>query len=331
MADSTDRSEMPIPLGYELPDLAKRRRIRTTTIVLLCVTGIAVTLLVLGLLPATNRVRTTQRLQMPCAFHLKNIGLACLIYANEHNGKYPDTFEEIMLAADMPPEQFICPGSGDTPAPGKTRAEQAAHLSEGRHLSYTYIGKGLTTSVVNRTNVVVAYEHPANYGGSKASHLLFADGHVEWINAIEWIDSLPCARNLGEIGSACKAYAVAHNGHFPDSLEEIMRTTDALTAEHFICPKTGDVPAPGKSAAEQAAHLSEGGHLSYVYAGKGLTSTIPPPYAVVLAYEPPANHHGGVGSGSEFLFADGHVEWKFAKDAAALIAAIPATQPTTAP
>ena len=136
-----------------------------------------------------------------------------------------------------------------------------------------------------------------------------------------------CAANLKNIGIACLMYADRHNGNFPDTLEETLRTT-GLTVASLICPATNDDPAPGETAAEQIARLHEGHHLSYVYSGKGLTTSVPNPSTVILAYEPLSNHKG---DGANFLFADGHVQWMEAREAKALIAAIPATQPTTAP
>ena len=45
--------------------------------------------------------------------------------------------------------------------------------------------------------------------------------------------------------------------------------------------------------------MAGGGHLSYVYVGKGMNNAAGA--AVVVAYEPVSNH----GTGSNFLFGDG--------------------------
>ncbi|HZK81873.1 MAG TPA: H-X9-DG-CTERM domain-containing protein [Humisphaera sp.] len=132
---------------------------------------------------------------------------------------------------------------------------------------------------------------------------------------------------MKNIGLECQIYSSNHNGRFPATFEELLRNTD-LTSDIFVCPETNDVRAPGDSVAEQADHLAVGHHLSYVYVGNGLTTSVPSPSTVVVAYEPLSNHRG---AGSNFLFADGHVEWIAATAAKALIATHPATQPTSAP
>ena len=136
-----------------------------------------------------------------------------------------------------------------------------------------------------------------------------------------------CAANLRNIGLACQIYANEHDGKFPDSFEALLQTGDIMP-DYLICRGSNDTEAPGASSAEWASHLSEGGHVSYVYVGKGLTQSVPNPQSVVVAYEPLGNHPG---EGTNFVFADGRVRRLDDKKAKALIAAIPTTRPTTAP
>ncbi len=46
------------------------------------------------------------------------------------------------------------------------------------HLSYVYLGNGLTSATVNN-DTLVAYELPENHQGD-GMNLLFGDGHAEW-------------------------------------------------------------------------------------------------------------------------------------------------------
>jgi prepilin-type processing-associated H-X9-DG protein len=66
----------------------------------------------------------------------------------------------------------------------------------------------------------------------------------------------------------------------------------------FVCPSGNETPAQNWSS------LETGGHLSYIYVGGNLTSSMAP--GTVVLYENPAEHGG---SGMNTLFGDGHVEF----------------------
>lgn len=125
--------------------------------------------------------------------------------------------------------------------------------------------------------------------------------HEDW----ETARKIKCASNLKQIGLAVLVYSNAHRGHYPDSFEEML-LTEGLGSEVFTCPNTNDTKAPGATPAEQAGNLSKGGHLSYVYLGKGMNS-ISVAGKTVVAYEPLSNH---AGNGGNILYGDGHVNWE---------------------
>jgi len=82
---------------------------------------------------------------------------------------------------DITSAVFVSPGSQDTPADGSTPQAIADNVSAGGHLSYVYLGRGLTTQTV-KDDFVIAYERPGiwpNGGGN----ILFGDGHVEFDDA----------------------------------------------------------------------------------------------------------------------------------------------------
>jgi len=122
-----------------------------------------------------------------------------------------------------------------------------------------------------------------------------------------------CARNLRMIGTAVWMYANEHGGSFPNDLATVL-LMEELGADAFVCPATDNTAAGGATTRAVAANLTAGGHLSYLYAGKGLT--VKSPGDAVVAYEPLSNH----GAGMNVLYADTHVDWVDAPKARKLMA-----------
>jgi prepilin-type processing-associated H-X9-DG protein len=187
-----DTQDGAIPLGYETPNSTGqivRRQNPMQFILIFCVTVGVLFLGVLLILPMLGKHAQAPRIK--CASNLKNIALAIQIYANSHDGRFPATFEELLVTTDLTPNIFVCPESNDDPASGVTAAVQASHLRDGHHLSYVYVGSGLTMSVPNAATVVLAYEPLTNHHGD-GINVLFADGHVEWMTA-NWAKALIAA------------------------------------------------------------------------------------------------------------------------------------------
>ena len=77
---------------------------------------------------------------------------------------------------------FICSSSQGERAPGDTPAEQAKHLSDPLHMTYVYVGKGMTAPPRSRArDTVVAYEHLGHHNND-GMNFLYADGRVEFQN-----------------------------------------------------------------------------------------------------------------------------------------------------
>jgi hypothetical protein len=112
---------------------------------------------------------------------------------------------------------------------------------------------------------------------------------------------LRCRSNLRQIGMGVMMYANENNGSFPDDFETIVLTQE-MTSDVFVCAASNDTSAVGPTTRAVAAQLSAGGHLSYVYTGKALTSESPA--NAVVAYERPGNHPGCF----NVLRADGRVD-----------------------
>ncbi len=143
-----------------------------------------ITLLVVALLaglgtfflPSLNKEpNTTPRVKS--ASNLRQIGQAILLYTNDYNGQYPDSFGTILLNEDITSAVFVSPLRSETPADGPTTQAVADQLSDASHLSYVYLGRGFTPKTAT-ANDVVAYELPGEPNGG--ANILFGDGHVEY-------------------------------------------------------------------------------------------------------------------------------------------------------
>jgi prepilin-type processing-associated H-X9-DG protein len=135
------------------------------------------------------------------------------------------------------------------------------------------------------------------------------------------------ADNLIYIGLAIKRYAAEHGGEYPDNFATLL-TNEDMSSVVFDSPQTHDRPASGATTKALLEDLTAGGRLSYVYLGRGLSENMADAGDVVVAYEKP----GIFPTGSNVLFADGHVEFD-GIDAVCQIAerAAAGEFPTTAP
>jgi prepilin-type processing-associated H-X9-DG protein len=111
------------------------------------------------------------------------------------------------------------------------------------------------------------------------------------------------ASNLRQIGQAILLYCNDHGGVYPDSFQTILLNED-MTGDEFVSPLTSDTPAQGATAQAAADQLAVGGHLSYVYLGRGLNAKTVTPDTIVAYEKLPASSNG-----ANVLFGDGHAEW----------------------
>jgi prepilin-type processing-associated H-X9-DG protein len=148
--------------------------------------GFAVAGLVLGflglfataaLVPSFFRAKEMSN-RVLCGSHLRQIGMAMFMYANENRGVYPPGPPELLATQDITPEVFVCPSTDHTPAARQSNQLQPYNPVPGKTLSYVYLGKGMT-STAGATTVLV-YEPLTNH--NKAGiNVLFGDGSVEFI------------------------------------------------------------------------------------------------------------------------------------------------------
>lgn len=123
-----------------------------------------------------------------------------------------------------------------------------------------------------------------------------------------------CRTRLEQIATMIASYADDNGGRYPDRPEALLAS--GLSPDVFVCPSTDDTPSRGDTPPALADAFASGGHLSYVYAGKGLTTATTRPDSVVF-YEPARNHtrdHPGIhvlyaGERLEYLQDEGAVRF----------------------
>ena len=111
-----------------------------------------------------------------------------------------------------------------------------------------------------------------------------------------------CSDHFHKIENALTLHAARNQGAYPDDLATLVEN-NLLDPAELICPKTTDTKAVGQSREQIAQRIRRGGHSSYVYAGKGLTTKSPA--ECVLLYEKLTPHRE---EGITVLFVDGRVE-----------------------
>jgi prepilin-type processing-associated H-X9-DG protein len=168
--------DLPRPLDYHTPEKRKGSGGTVIVIVAIALTGL---LLIAILLPPLTKVRGTSNLQ-ECASNMHQIGLAIILYQNDHNQNYPNSLPEL-LEEQITPGAFVCPSSNDTASTAATTQAIAADWSKPGHLSYIYVGKGLNDKTAT-ADTVVLYEPMSNHAGD-GKNVLFGDGHTDWVNA----------------------------------------------------------------------------------------------------------------------------------------------------
>ena len=119
------------------------------------------------ILPTLNRMRYETG-RVPNAGRLHQIGLAILLYNQDHGPAYPATLPDLFRAEHVDPAMATCPverSQVDYPVP------------------YVYLGRSLTVDTAG-FDTVVAYT-PLAYAGGDGSDILFGDGHVNYVTAAD--------------------------------------------------------------------------------------------------------------------------------------------------
>jgi prepilin-type processing-associated H-X9-DG protein len=168
-------SEEPRPLDYANPrNHAGRRHYWLFLFVLIPCILLCLALFLVPAIPRSHAVSSRVRSQS----NLRQIGQAILLYTDDHRGDYPDSFATILLNEDVTSAMFVSSSRSESPAAGPTTQAIAVQLVPGPHLSYVYLGRGLSANTVT-PDTIVAYE----LIGPDGTNVLFGDGHVEFFGA----------------------------------------------------------------------------------------------------------------------------------------------------
>lgn len=91
-----------------------------------------------------------------CMHQLKQIGLAVMLHANDHEGRYPAQLDDLIGTAGLKADMLRCPVCGK---------------------GYVYRGAGLKTAQAG-PHIILAHDSPDCHGEPERN-VLFADGHIE--------------------------------------------------------------------------------------------------------------------------------------------------------
>lgn len=122
--------------------------------------------------PLLHRIARQPRSTTASMRRLHQIGLALLLYQQDHGGAFPDTLGDLAAAEHMPVDRLgFCPPDDDADDAGDPR------------WPYVYLGRGVRPTATD-SRTVVAYEPPA-YNGGRGTDVLFGDGHTEYVAAAD--------------------------------------------------------------------------------------------------------------------------------------------------
>jgi prepilin-type processing-associated H-X9-DG protein len=130
---------------------------------------------VMGHYESINRIYRAH--QVRCASNLRQIGLASIMYSNEHQGQFPDSIATVLATQDISTDVFLCPACIHRPASGVLPEVDGPVAT-----SYVYVGAAMHYDLEIAGTVILVYEPISNHNG-RGMNVLFGDAHVEWWEA----------------------------------------------------------------------------------------------------------------------------------------------------
>jgi prepilin-type processing-associated H-X9-DG protein len=126
------------------------------------------------LMPAV--VQTRQKAKGAVSMsNLRGIGMACMMYAVDHNGRFPPDLIKLVEGGMATSRMFYSPTSGRKPV----LDEKGKPIGP---LDYVYLGADVVLDkIAEPQRVILAYERP-EINGNRGTNVLYVDGHVAWVS-----------------------------------------------------------------------------------------------------------------------------------------------------
>ena len=121
----------------------------------------------------------------------KQIGVACALFASDHDGNYPRSFAELGKYVGTHTELFVSCRNSHTATNSLDNVQDWT--------DFVYLPGCTTASPPQR---VVAFLPPGHYEEKTGAAILFADGHVEWQRLRELTRTLNKSPNTASHGTA---------------------------------------------------------------------------------------------------------------------------------
>jgi len=161
-------------------------------------------------MPAFSKARESARRQVSLA-NLRQIGIACMMYTNDHSGKLPEKLEELIATKYLKDSKILA-------SPNKPKAFSDSP-------DFHYVPGAIPLSKIKKpAEFILAYENTAYQ--KEGTNVLFADGHVSWMKPEEFRKALEATyKELGKpvpavrfkdetIPSSAPASLPTGNSHF---------------------------------------------------------------------------------------------------------------------
>jgi prepilin-type processing-associated H-X9-DG protein len=124
---------------------------------------------------SANRVKS--------ASNLRQIGMGCIMYANDNGGRLPDDLGRLVTKQYLPTSVLIgATGHAARPPAGVEPQPSAAWVNE--HSDFVYVGAGKDMKQMG-PDKILAHEKMEIAAREHGMNILFGDGHVEWFNLPE--------------------------------------------------------------------------------------------------------------------------------------------------
>ena len=182
----TDASDKPRPLDYRNPKDAVDPTNRVRTVLVRVFGTIVVLLFVVTIFMPGGSIAREPALRIKCAQNLRALGTVVQLYASENRGQLPSDWRALLHQEDLLPEILTCPSSDESRAEGATTQAMNASLLAGGHISYAWVGTGLTFSKLTPTTVIAfdLHDHaPRDRAKNAGINVLLGDGATQFVDA----------------------------------------------------------------------------------------------------------------------------------------------------